>query len=165
MRPLLTLASLVQHVFLRAKVNEYKGQKEERKERDGQIKELIKKSERNDYKLSREDVERRRDREIKDAREKRERREREERGKEEEAARLRGIRSAGVGHVTRDFGRLTGETAAAKARAWTSEELDDYDSVKKGRSAHDKPVYFSGRDLGWGGGAGKRATPSWRQGV
>ena len=63
----------------------------------------------------------------------------------------------------RDFDRLTGDTLASGARAFTAEELDDMDELKKRRKAHDRPVHLNTRDLMVGGGAGRRAQPSWRQ--
>jgi len=153
-----------EHVFLRARVNEYKGRREEEREREVRVKEMARKSERVEG-IGEEEMERRRGREIGKARERREKIERDKGEKARGAARLRGLAGAATAHVTRDFGRLTGGTAAANARAYTSEELDDHDTAKRTRSAHDNPVFFSGRDLGFGGGAGRRATPSWRKGV
>jgi hypothetical protein len=150
-------------LYQRARVNEFKAQKEEDRERDKRVKEMLVRSERVPA-LGKEAVERRRRKELEEAREKREGRGRKEREREEQEARLRGATKGAMGHVGRDASRLMGGTRAAEARAYSAEELDDWDRKKEERAAHDKPVYFSGRDLGLGGGAGKRAVPSGRKG-
>ncbi|GMH87158.1 hypothetical protein TrVE_jg6887 [Triparma verrucosa] len=150
------------HRYLRARVNDYKAQKEREEERDKKIKSLADKTN-VARRFSREEIERRREEEINGVKKKRLEKERREREKQFEAARLRAAAKGVNETVVRDFNRLTGDTKASGARAYTNEELDDLDEGKKIRKAHDKPIFYSARDLAVGGG--RRAVPTWRGGI
>mmetsp|Transcript_27190 Transcript_27190/g.54283 ORF Transcript_27190/g.54283 Transcript_27190/m.54283 type:complete len:564 (+) Transcript_27190:185-1876(+) len=150
------------HRFLRARVNDYKAQKEQDEERMKKIKAMADRSNA-PRAFTREEIEKKREDEIKRAKERRKLKERQEREKQFEAARIRGTTKGKFENVPRDFNRLTGNTKASDARAYSNEELDDLDEGKKRRRAHEKPVFYNARDLAIG--SGRRAVPTWRAGV
>ena len=150
------------HRYLRARVNDYKAQKERDCERDKKIKSLSDKTNAA-RRFSREEIENRREAEIKSIKQKRLEKERAVRAKQFEAARLQSITKEKNDTIARDFNRLTGGTKASGARAYTNEELDDMDEHKKIRKAHDKPIFYNARDLQVGGG--RRGVPTWRGGI
>ena len=153
-----------EHRYLRARVNDYRHQKQRDRERDKKIQGMMKKSSQA-AQLTPEEIENRREKEIKLAKAKRKERERRERQERLREAKLKGVAS-GISSAkydkARDFSRLVADTKASSVRAYTAEELDDIDEVKKTRAAHDRPVHLSSRDLQTGG---RRAMPCWRKGV
>ena len=151
--------------FRRAAVNDYKQQKVRDKERTRRIEVMAAAGARH-RQLTKEELEQRRDQEMKAARQRKRAKEEKERGREAREAKLRGA-ARGISErkygKARDFERLTGDTKASGARALTVEELDDMDEIKKRRTAHDRPVHLNTRDLMVGGMGGRRATATWRQ--
>lgn len=71
------------------------------------------------------------------------------------------VRAMAWAGVTRDAGRLTARTAAARRREYTPEDLDDMENRRRTQGAHESKVHYGARDLVFVG----RATPSWRNGL
>ena len=157
------------HRYLRTKVHQYKAQKHEESVKNERLKEMIERGGKGFVALSKEELDEKRSSEIEKARRKREMLEERAREKLAREAKTRGnfgdndAYNNGYNHIDRDFGRLVGETKASKNRNYTIQELDEIDTARVAKGAHEKTVGFSGRDLNFGGAAGKRATPSWRK--
>jgi len=153
--------------FRRAAVNDFKQQKERDKQRAKKIESMMKASTQRRG-LTREEIEQKRNMEMQRARQRRRMAEDKERTRMMREAKIRGA-AKGISESryskARDFDRLTGDTKASGARAYSAEELDDLDELKKRRGAHDRPVHLNTRDLMVGGGAGRRGQASWRSNI
>ena len=152
--------------YMRGRVQDYKRKKEEERERVDKLKKMVDKVGSGGNVISKEELEKRRRKEIETAKKRREFIEEREIEKMIREGRVKG---EGVGvevnfaHVGRDFTRLVSNTKASKNREFTMDELDDRDAQRVRQGAHERVIGLSGRDLNYGGVAGRRATPVWRK--